>query len=140
MSLVQRLTTLQSKLLELPRQFGVPQYQHSIRVIQQNFPNGSITPIETVFKIAPNPKVQPVPTRLVGSVFSADVVVSERDLLITDLVRLYTEADLLNGDWEVNGVRGYRLIQLIPGTTTYSAILRAPFDSRFSGHLPIEEE
>jgi hypothetical protein len=134
MSLISNAVKLQARLLNLPRRAGLVQYSHSVKVIQSRIVEGQITPVERTILIQPNPKVQPIPARLVGTILSNDIVLSEKDLLITNIVLSYSEQDL-QGEWEIDGHRGYRLIQLIPETTTYKAIVSAPYDVAFSGNF-----
>lgn len=135
MTLINRATKLHARLLNLPKRAGLVQYSHRIRVIHSTSPDGQILPVERTIWIQPNPKVQPLPSRLVGTVLSNDITLSEKDLLVTNLVLSYSEADL-QGEWEVDGHRGYRLLQLTPKTTTYHAIVAAPYDAAFPGNFP----
>ena len=127
MSIVSNATALHARLLGLPKRAGLVQYQHPIRVIKTTYAQGSFIPVETFYAIAPNPKVQPMPARLVGTILLGDIVVTEKDLMVTDIVMTNTEASLI-GEWEIDGKRGYKLLQLSPKTTTYSAIVRSPVE------------
>lgn len=127
MSIVSNATALHARLLGLPKRAGLVQYQHSIRVIKTTYSEGSFLPVEAFYPVLPNPKVQPMPSRLVGTILSGDIIVTEKDLMATDIVMTHTEESLI-GEWEIDGKRGYKLLQLIPKTTTYSAIVGSPID------------
>jgi len=50
------------------------------------------------------------------------------DYTVKDLTLNYTPEEL-DGDWEVDGVRGWRLLNLRPKETTYTATIRKPPDN-----------
>lgn len=135
MSIVARMAEVRARLQQLNERSGSPHYQHSIRIIQSSIPDGAIVPVETITEISPNPRVEPVPTREVGTLLSNDVFLSEKDLKVSFINGGYSESDLL-GEWEVDGHRGYRVLRIIPETTTYTAFIQTPSDRSFSGNFP----
>lgn len=135
MSIVSKMAEIRSRIQDLSKRSGSPHYQHTIRVIQSSIPEGAIVPVETFTTIEPNPRVEPVPSREVGTVLSNDVFITEKDLKVSFINGGYTESDLI-GEWEVDGQRGYRVLRIIPETTTYTAFIQTPSDRGFSGNFP----
>lgn len=135
MSIVSRMVEVRSRLQGLSQRSGSPHYQHTVRVIHYEIPEGEFIPLESIITISPNPRVEPMPTREVGTLLSNDVFITEKDLKVSNIPGSYSEAQLL-GEWEIDGHRGYRVLRLIPNTTTYTAIIQTPSDRGFPGNFP----
>ena len=133
MTLIQRMTDLNARLLSLPQRFGLTAYSHVVRVHHYRVPEGSTLPIETVVEITPNPSIVPMSPSLMGSttmgsLLDSNMSLGRYDYTVKDLTLNYTPEEL-DGDWEVDGVRGWRLLNLRPKETTYTATIRKPPDN-----------
>lgn len=129
MSLIDNATNLHSRLLSLPHRFGIPSFQNVVTVTRKVVNPGQILPTITTTNIEPNPSVEPVSPRLVGTFISENIVISIDDVKVTNINGSYTSFEL-TGDWSINGKSGYQCLSARRLTTTWEVILRAPVDKR----------
>lgn len=136
-SLIQRMSQLSDRLQGLPERFGVPDYQHVVELVRRgDIPEGSYVPTEEKITLEPTPKVSQLSSKGTMAVLKdraalgdGNVSLKYRVYNVTGIsAAQFSSEEELQGEWIIDGKRGYVGLYVERELTGWKVMLRSPLD------------